>query len=70
MKGELHPTKNRLWGGRSCARMTAFDELLLFLVWPLLEIAIYGWGATQAYGDMLGYFQLLIWPGRVLPREG
>ena len=26
-EGELHPTKNRLWGGLSCIWMTASNEL-------------------------------------------
>ena len=40
MKGELHPTKSRLFGGFPCKWMTASGELICYLVWSLPETAM------------------------------
>ena len=40
MKGELHPTENRLWGGLSSIWMTTTETMIFFPVWPLPETAM------------------------------
>ena len=40
MRGERHPTKNRLCAGHSCMWMTVSNRLTCFSVWPLPQTAM------------------------------
>ena len=57
MKGEPHPTKNRLWAGLSCICKAASNELNCFPAWPLPEMVMRRAGRECVYGNAKGRTQ-------------